>query len=55
MAVYGGFGQLFYNSTRTPEQIRSHVYDVFDKLGRPDGGLIMSTHDIPLGTPREKC
>ena len=53
MAVYGGLDNCFIIPQGTPEQIRSHVYDVFDKLGHPDGGLIMSTHDIPLGTSRE--
>jgi uroporphyrinogen-III decarboxylase len=34
------------------EDVREHVLHTFNALGK-DGGLIFSTHDIPLGTSRE--
>lgn len=53
LAVYGGLDNCFIIPDGTPQQVRDHVLDVFDKLGRKDGGLIFSTHDIPLKTPKE--
>ncbi len=53
IAVYGALDNCFIIPEGNPAQIRKHVLDVFEKLGRPDGSLIMSTHDIPQETPRE--
>jgi uroporphyrinogen decarboxylase len=53
MAVYGGLDNCFIIPEGSPEQIRQHVLETFDILGRPDGSLIFSTHDIPYETPRE--
>jgi len=53
MAVYGALDNCFIIPQGTPKQIHEHVNEVFEILGKPDGGLIMSTHDIPLGTPHE--
>lgn len=53
ISVYGALDNCFIIPEGTPKQIRKHVLDVFEILGKPDGSLIMSTHDIPLGTPRE--
>jgi uroporphyrinogen decarboxylase len=44
MGVYGGL-QTGALHTMTPDEIRAHVEDLFEKCGR-GGGLIMSTHDI---------
>ena len=53
MAVYGALDNCFIIPQGTPEQITKHVKDTFEVLGRPDGGLIFSTHDIPYEAPRE--
>jgi len=53
MAVYGALDNCFIIPQGTPEQITKHVKDTFDVLGRPDGSLIFSTHDIPYEAPRE--
>jgi len=53
IAVYGAIDNCFIIPNETLEKIREHVFDVFDVLGKPDGALIMSTHDIPFETPRE--
>ena len=53
IAVYGGLDNCFIIPEGPPEKIRDHVQDTFTKLGKSDGGLIFSTHDIPLGTPKE--
>ncbi len=53
VAVYGGLDNCYVIPNGTPNEVRTHVLDVFEKLGRADGSLILSTHDIPLGTPRE--
>jgi uroporphyrinogen decarboxylase len=52
MAVYGALDNCFIIPDGTPEEVRRHVLDSFEKLGK-DGGLILSTHDIPLHCPRE--
>jgi uroporphyrinogen-III decarboxylase len=52
LAVYGALDNCFIIPRGTDADVRSHVLDVFGKLGR-DGGLIFSTHDIPLETPPE--
>ncbi len=53
LAVYGALDNCYIIPNGTPGEIRKHVLDVFETLGKPDGGLIFSTHDIPLGTPDE--
>jgi len=53
MAVYGALDNCFIIPQGTPEKITKHVKDTFDVLGRPDGSLIFSTHDIPYEAPRE--
>jgi uroporphyrinogen decarboxylase len=53
LAIYGGLDNCFIIPDGSPAEIRTHVFDVFEKLGRPDGGLIFSTHEIPLQTPKE--
>ncbi len=53
MTVYGGLDNCFIIPSGTPSEIRFHVQNIFEKLGKPDGGLIFSTHDIPLLTPSE--
>jgi uroporphyrinogen decarboxylase len=53
IAVYGGLDNCFIIPDGTPQQIKEHVFNVFEILGKPDGSLILSTHDIPLKAPRE--
>jgi uroporphyrinogen-III decarboxylase len=53
LAVYGGIDNCFIIPESSPEGVRQHVLEQFDQLGQPHGGLIFSTHDIPLKTPRE--
>jgi uroporphyrinogen decarboxylase len=53
IAVYGGLDNCFIIPEGTPAQIRRHVLETFEILGKPDGGLIFSTHDIPYETPAE--
>jgi uroporphyrinogen decarboxylase len=53
LALYGGLDNCFIIPDGTAEQVRAHVLEVFDTVGRPDGALIFSTHDIPLHTPPE--
>lgn len=52
LAVYGGLDNCYIIPEGPPRRIRNHVLDTFERLGR-DGGLILSTHDIPFGTPLE--
>ena len=37
----------------TPEQVREHIDGQFRLLGKPFGGLILSSHDIDITTPDE--
>ena len=53
MAVYGGLDNCFIIPEGSPDQIHQHVLEMFDILGKPDGSLIFSTHDIPYETPNE--
>jgi len=53
MAVYGGLDNCYIIPNEPAEKVREHVLDVFEKLGKPDGALVFSTHDIPAGTPEE--
>ncbi|MCX6375497.1 MAG: hypothetical protein NTU88_05605 [Armatimonadetes bacterium] len=52
LAVYGALDNTYIIPDGTPDEVRAHVREVFEVLGE-GGGLIFSTHDIPLGTPRE--
>lgn len=53
IGVYGALDNCFIIPEGTPDQIRNHVLETFEVLGKPDGSLIFSTHDIPFETPRE--
>jgi uroporphyrinogen decarboxylase len=53
VAVYGGIDNCFTIPQSTPQGVRKHVLEQFEILGKPSGGLIFSTHDIPLNTPYE--
>ena len=53
LAVYGGLDNCYIIPDGSPEDVKKHVLDVFDVLGKPDGALIFSTHDIPEYTPEE--
>ncbi len=53
LAVYGGLDNCYIIPEGTIDDVRAHVLEVFEILGRPDGALIFSTHDIPAGTPEE--
>lgn len=53
LAVYGGLDNCYIIPNESAEKVREHVLDVFEKIGKPDGALIFSTHDIPVGTPEE--
>lgn len=53
MSVYGAMDNCFTIPKGTPAQIREHILDVFEVLGKPDGSLIFSSHDIEVGTPHE--
>lgn len=50
--IYGGLntGRIHL---MTPEQIRSHVADLFEKAGQ-GGGLIVSSHDLDISTTEEQ-
>lgn len=52
LAVYGGLDNTKIIPDGTAEEVKRHVEEVFDTLGR-DGGLIMSSHDISYHCPRE--
>jgi hypothetical protein len=52
LALYGGLDNCYVIPNGGPEDVRRHVIDTFDRVGR-GGGLIFSTHDIPIGTPEE--
>jgi uroporphyrinogen-III decarboxylase len=52
-AVYGGLDNCYTIPNESAAAVRAHVLDVFATLGKPDGALIFSTHDIPVGTPEE--
>jgi len=53
IAVYGAIDNCFIIPEGTPDKIEQHVFEVFEVLGKPDGSLIFSTHDIPYDTPAE--
>lgn len=53
LALYGGGDNCFTISQGTTEQVRAHVREVFETVGKPDGALIFSTHDIDINVPLE--
>lgn len=53
LAVYGGLDNCYIIPNESAAAVRAHVLNVFEILGKPDGALIFSTHDIPVGTPEE--
>jgi uroporphyrinogen decarboxylase len=52
LAVYGALDNTKIIPNGTISDIQKHVRNAFEILGS-DGGLIMSTHDIPIHCPRE--
>lgn len=52
LAVYGALDNTHIIPHGSADDVRDHVLHTFDALGK-DGGLVFSTHDIPLATPRE--
>ncbi len=52
MGCYGGLQTSLLHDV-SPEKIREHVRDLFEKCGR-NGGLIMSTHDIDYSMSDEQ-
>jgi uroporphyrinogen-III decarboxylase len=52
LALYGGLDNCFIVPNGTPAEVRAHVLGTFARAGA-DGGLILSTHDLPMGTPQE--
>jgi uroporphyrinogen-III decarboxylase len=52
LIVYGGLDNSIIIPNGTVEDVKKHIYDVFDELGK-EGKLIFSTHDIPSYCPLE--
>lgn len=52
LGVYGGIDNTKIIPNGTKSDIESHITYIFEKLGN-DGGLIMSSHDIPAHCPHE--
>jgi hypothetical protein len=50
--IYGGLntGRIHI---MTPDEIRAHVIDLFEKSGK-GGGLIVSSHDLDISTTEEQ-
>ncbi len=48
MGIYGGIATARFH-TMSPNEIREHVFDLFEKAGK-GGGLVMSSHDIDYST-----
>ena len=53
MAVYGGMDNSFIIPQGSPSDVHAHIVRQFELLGQPDGGLIFSSHDLDIKTPRE--
>ena len=53
IAVYGALDNCFIIPQGTPQQIEKHIFETFEILGKPDGSLIFSSHNIPHETPKE--
>jgi len=52
LAVYGGIDNTKIIPDRSISEIQDHISYIFNTLGQ-NGGLIMSSHDIPIHCPRE--
>jgi len=52
LAVYGGIDNTKIIPYGSKDDIRSHINMIFEKLGH-NGGLMMSSHDIPFDCPKE--
>lgn len=52
LTVYGALDNTHIIPHGTVQDVRDHVKHIFNALGK-DGGLIFSTHDIPINTPPE--
>ncbi len=52
LAVYGALDNTHVIPHGSTEDIKRQVHESFDVLGK-DGGLVFSSHDIPLNTPEE--
>jgi len=52
LLLYGGLDNCFIIPNGTPEEVKLHVSNTFDEIGK-NGGFIASTHDIPWYVPRE--
>lgn len=52
LTLYGGLDNCYIIPDGSADDVRRHVLDTFDAVGR-EGGLILSTHDIPIDTPPE--
>ena len=51
LTVYGGLDNCFIIPDGTEDDIRKHVHETFEILGKHNGGLIFSSHDIPITAP----
>jgi uroporphyrinogen decarboxylase len=52
LAVYGGIDNTKIIPTGTTDEVRAHIRDIYARLG-VGGGLILSSHDIPIYCPHE--
>jgi uroporphyrinogen decarboxylase len=52
LGVYGGIDNTKIIPDGSIEDIKNHIEYIFECLGK-DGGLIMSSHDIPIHCPHE--
>lgn len=53
LALYGGLDNCFTISQGTPQAVREHIANLFEIVGKPDGALILSSHDIDFDVPPE--
>jgi len=53
LVLYGGLDNCYIIPDGTVQDIRTHVRDLFETVGR-NGGLIISSHDIPGSTEEAK-
>lgn len=53
LALYGGLDNTYIISQGSVDEVRAHIQDVFEKVGKKDGALIFSTHDLDIKTPPE--
>ena len=52
LKLYGGIDNCFAIPDGSAEDVRRHIRELFETMGK-DGGLIASSHDIPHYVPRE--